>query len=414
MARITDGQRYGPTLRNELHRLADAEILDADRQAIRRCVEHADAVDDLADATLKQLALYCRLAAERSTTDAPLTEWALADVDALCFTLKHEHDLSAGSISNYRKVLKRFFRFHGRSDLADSFVVGAQGSNTVDTDDILTQAEIDALFDAASNTRAQAILALLLDMGLRVGALTSLRIGDVTLTDTAGTIEVNTEGNVKGAGGTLPITWSRGYLVRWLNVHPRADNDDAALICALSSARHQSGTDDGAGALTTSHVRQRLYGIAERAGLDRKRAKPHRFRKTAVSQWVRDGLPEQDIKHRACWTPDSQQLDTYSHVTDDEFNERVLDHYGLAPDDEASASPTLSKCPQCESSLRANVNFCPNCACPLDTDAAAVAREQDAALRRDLVSETGQEATALAELGALLDEYPELRGMVDE
>jgi integrase len=386
MGRIDDSQRYSQRLTTELDRLDDAPIADIDRKAIRRCVEHADAVDDLADASLKQLVLYLRMASVRSETDTPLTEWELDDVNALCFTLKHDHDLVPGSVANYRKVLKRFFRFHDRDELADSFKVGAQSarSRSVDTDDILTQSEIDAMFDAASTAREQAIIALLLDMGLRLGALASLRVGDITLTDDAGFLTLNDEGNIKGAEGTLPLTWSRGYVVRWLNVHPHAADDEAALICALPSARHQGTTADGTGALTTAHIRRRLYDLAEAAGLDRKRGKPHRFRKTAVSQWVRDGLPEQDIKHRAGWTPDSQQLDTYSHVTDEEFNARVLDHCGLGSDDETSSSPTLEKCPQCESALRDGAKYCDTCRCPLVAGATEQRNEAISAIADEL------------------------------
>jgi len=370
MGQLDDGQRYSAKLQGELDRLADAPISDDDRRTIRETVQHADAVDNLADATLRQIALYLRMAAQRAPTDAPLLEWEVADIDALCFALKHDHGLSAGTVRNHRKVLKRHFRYHGRAELADSFTLGTQTSTAVDTDDILTQGEIDALFDAAPTTREQAIIALLLDMGLRLGALVSLRIGDLTLTDDAGFVDLNTDGNVKDADGTLPLTWSRGYLIRWLHVHPHPEDDDAALICALPSARHQGNSADGTGALTTAHVRRRLYDVAEAAGIGRKRAKPHRFRKTAVSQWVRDGLPEQDIKHRAGWTPDSQQLDTYSHVTDEEFNDRVLDHYGLGSEDGTSASPTLDQCPQCSTSLREGVRFCPTCGLALSPDAA--------------------------------------------
>lgn len=226
----------------------------------------------------------------------PLTGMDNGDANDLLFELKREHGLSEGTLRNYRKALRYPFRHLGH-DWADNGHVGASPSDTreVDPSEILTDGEVDAMFGAARNSRDRALIALLLDTGLRIGAVASLRVRDVELTEKAGTITLNQDGPTKDSRGTVPITWSRSHVVNWLSNHPRRDEPDAALIHELSPLDEHVGD----GALRTSVIRRRLKRLADDADIDRDRINPHTWRKTAIANWTLEGLSDQQIKHRA-------------------------------------------------------------------------------------------------------------------
>lgn len=397
MADITDPQRYGDGLTNEIERLDEAPVSEGDRRAIQQMITYADSVEDLATSTIEIHASSARKTAERA--DKPLVEMDADDLEGLWFALRHDHDLSKGTVRNVKKALTKLYRVLDEDDLADSFDVGSSKAHEVEVDetDLLTDDEVDAFLDAAPTARDKAQIAVLLDVGLRIGALASLRVGDLSFTEDAALITINSEAHTKGARGTVPVTWSRGHLANWLEVHPAGDDPSAALFCPLPTATNVDPSDD---ALTTDTLRRRLKRVARLADIDPERANPHRFRKTAISQWVRDRLSEQEIKHRAGWTKDSQQMRVYAPITDEEFNDQILSHYDLAETD--ASGPSLSTCPMCGTSLRERTRFCPSCGSALDPVAAEVADDATDALLDDLTdADLDDDAQAVAR--AVLD-----------
>lgn len=374
---IDDVHNFEAKFDGQLDLLNDAPIEPDDKRAIKRFLRHLDASGDIQLSTMTNHVNKLRLSAERAGT--ALTEMDRDAVNDLLFSLNHDHGLSEGTLRNYRKSLRKFFEYRGE-EWADDIKIGASPDRTVEPDDLLAQDDIDALFDAAKSARDKALLAVMLDTGLRIGALASLRVGDVTLTERAGLITINDEADsTKDAQGTVPLTWSRSYVANWLDVHPDR-RDDAAFIHSLKDDRVDADDD---GALTYQHLQRHLKRLADRAGVERDRVSPHTFRKTAISQWIRDGLDEQKIKHRAFWAKDSTQFEVYSGVTDEELNDDILEHYDLAEPD--AGGPTLEHCPQCGVGVRDDARFCAGCGAALTRSAAEASDDVTDAVTDDLV-----------------------------
>jgi len=385
---IDDVHSFEAKFEGQLDLLAEADIADPDRKAIQRFLRRLDASGDLELSTITNHVNHLRLAAERAET--PLTEMDRDAVDDFLFALNHEHGLSEGTRRNYRKSLRKFFGFR-ETDWAEDIKIGAAPDRSVNPEDLLSQDEIDALFDAAKSARDRALLAVLLDTGLRIGAAASLTVGDVTLTDRAGFITIDADADAtKGAEGTVPITWSRSYVANWLDVHPDR-RDGAAFIHSLKDGR---ATTDDDGGLTYQHLQRHLKRLADRADVDRGKVNPHTFRKTAISQWIRDGLPEQEIKHRAFWDEDSSQFGAYSGIADEELNQEILERYGLADPD--SGGPTLEHCPQCGVALREGARFCSGCGAALTRSAAEEHDDASADATDDIAAADSPVDTALA------------------
>ncbi|WP_049970542.1 tyrosine-type recombinase/integrase [Haladaptatus cibarius] len=406
MVDFDEVQGYGRKFENQLAKLKEAPIPDADRTAILAFIQHEDAQGKVNTGTMVNHINRLRLAAERS--DTPLTAMdEKSAVDALLFSLKHDHDLSEGTLRNYRKALRKFFR-HRDEDWAEDITIGVSPERNVDPNELLTDEEIEALLDAASHPRDKALVSLIADTGLRIGAIASLRLRDIDLTERAGTVSINEEANVKGASGTVPLTWSRGYIANWLDVHPRSNEDEAALFHKVRFV--EDGED---GAMSYQYLGRRIKWIGDEAGIDRERLNTHNFRKTAISRWIREGLNEQAIKHRATWVKDSSQFEVYSGVRDEELNESILAHYDLVDEEGEASRPDIDACPQCRTPLRRGSRFCPGCGAPLTQGAAETVTDAEDDLFADGSSDLnpGSRAT-IRELHAALQDDPGLRDLL--
>lgn len=414
MVDVTDVQGYQTKLENQLDLLDFADIDERDRDAIDSWIVHLRANDPDVESlgTVVGHLNRIRLAAERG--HMPLVEMAgVEDTNALKLHLQDRHGLSEGTIRNYMKAIRKFFHwFVDDDDWPDDITIGAPPERKHDPEAEISSDELDAMLDAAaefdSAAREKALIALLRDTGLRIGAILSIQIKHVDFEGERGTITINEEANVKDASGPKPVTWSRGYVANWLDVHPRPDDPDAALI---HKTRQWEADEDGA--LRQQYAGRRIQEIAEAAGLDSDRVHAHLFRGTAISQWMRDdGLNEQKIKHRVDWVEDSGQFKTYSMVSDEEMNDAIFDEYGIGSSDEDETGPDLDNCPQCRTPLRGGERFCPGCAAPLTQAAVESSDEIDDRTFESAAGANEPEVDYFAEFRHRFNTDPDFRSRV--
>ena len=368
MAEIGNVQGFEQAYAKQLEKLRNADIDERDRKNIRSLVQQRN-VNGIQKSTNIGTLNRCRLAAERA--HKPLIEFDADDYFAFHDNLEIDHDLADGTLRNYRKALKRYAE-HTELGWDEEVVIGkiATADETIDPSKLLTDEEIDAMLKAASEgrnaARDKAIMAMLRDSGMRVGALCNLRVGDIEFTESAGEYTVqNLTGN-KEAQGTRPFTWSRAMLINWLDVHPMADDDTAPLFLKSRDDNIVLGKGD---ALSTAAVRKMLYASADRAAIDidHERVKPHNWRDTTIAEWKLDGLSDQQIKHRSHHVENSDMLSRYGPLEDQEMNESILEHYGI--EEGTARTPDLDQCPQCATSIRDTARFCPQCGLAFDDGA---------------------------------------------
>ncbi len=287
-----------------------------------------------------------------------LGELDQSDFDKLLLHLE-VRGISTGEIRNYKKVLKKFFRWKTGDDLpkwVDRLKLKSVDS-TVQPSDLLTQSDIDKMLAACRHPRNKAFIAVLLDSGMRVGALASTRIKNVEFNQTGAIIYISktSKSNKSTAPKGIPLIWSAGFLNQWLAIHPLKDNREAPLWTTLTEPHE---------ALSYNAIRVTLQEIAETAGVT-KRVNPHSFRHKAITSWVLDRLSEQEIKHRAGWSKGSNQmLKIYANFTDNEINDQIYERYGLKKDEKRQV--TLEKCPRCFNVLRPSDRVCSQCSLVLD------------------------------------------------
>lgn len=280
----------------------------------------------------------------------------------LLMHLEDELNLSPAELRNYKKVLKKLYGFLYGDDVPPwvrKLKLGSIGT-PIQPQDLPTKEEIDKMLAACLHPRDRALLAVLCDSGMRVGAVTSCRIKSVESTQYGSILYISptSKSNKTTPAKGVPLTWSSGYLQQWVGVHPLREDPEAPLWVTL---------DKNTEALGYKTVRVIIRNIAKRAGIKR-RIHPHLFRHKAITEWILEGQNEQIINHRAGWTKSSSQMyRVYGNFTDKEINDKVYDFYGLKTEDKKQV--TLKKCPRCSNVLRPSDKFCSQCSLVLDRQA---------------------------------------------
>lgn len=141
---------------------------------------------------------------------------------------------------DYCMSIRNHLLAHDRKDTAKAirYPQTDHDSAAVSVDTVLTREDLMALIDEES-VRDQALLTVLWESGNRVTALCALKIKHwMPRGDSYGLLRIPGEHvtGLKGADHSVkPISFSRGYLDKWLAEHPLADDDDAPLFCSTRS-----------------------------------------------------------------------------------------------------------------------------------------------------------------------------------
>ena len=292
-----------------------------------------------------------------------LDEMTQGDFDNLLMYLEDVRGISMGEIRNYKKVVKKFYRWRYDDDIPKWVTTLKLETieSTVQPSDLLSQDELDRILANCRHPRNKALIAVMLDSGMRVGALGSTRVKNVEFNQYGAIIYISKTSRSKKTTPPkgIPITWSTGYLNQWLSVHPLQGDPEAPLWTTINEPYQ---------ALSYKTIRVTIQNIARDAGV-KKRVNPHSFRHKAITTWILDGLNEQEVKHRAGWSKGSMQmLKIYANFTDDEINNKIFERYGLKTEDKRQV--TLEKCPRCNNILKPSDRFCSQCSLVLDQDMA--------------------------------------------
>lgn len=162
----------------------------------------------------------------------------------------------------------------------------------------------DSFDDLASKTAIN----LLLDTGIRVGELASIRLEDVSLSDRC--LKINGKGNRQ----RMVYLFSKPlYRILSDYLAKRRKFDMTCGRFLITSAGL---------ALTPPRIRVSLHELAAQAGIDR-RVTPHMLRHTCATQWLEAGL---DIRYvqKLLGHQSISTTEIYTHVSDQGLREALL------------------------------------------------------------------------------------------
>jgi integrase/recombinase XerD len=195
--------------------------------------------------------------------------WTVIDIRAYIATLQADKRLSATSVATYVRSLRAFLKWlHDEELLPTNLVAKVKAPKSpILQKQPFTDSELRKLLSAAESSRDKAIIAVLLDCGLRADELCQLKVSDIVFENRTLT--------VMGKGRkvrTVPFSSRTATILR------------KALIKNDSEYALPSRTNQ---ALTTNGLLYALVRIGKKAGVEH--VHPHKFRHTMSVSYLRNG-----------------------------------------------------------------------------------------------------------------------------
>jgi integrase len=305
---------------------------------------------------------------------------------------------SQNTILALKVVLKGFFRWlHGNNgypECVKSVKCKAARGVKVTERDVLTLAEVKAMADACTTPRDKAFIWCLYESGARRGELHKLTRRDVEFDDNGAVLTLHTEKTENRQGAYVPVRKVRvnygAYdLSMWLN--SILDKSPDAFLW-VGQGKKNTGKHLLIGSLANI-----VKKAATLSGL-KKKTWLHLFRHSRATE-LAPKLSDQAMRMYFGWSPTSDMPSHYSHITDTQVDEILLESvYGLTK--ARKSGPGVVTCPRCKfrNVNSENGEFCHGCGFPLRSDLAKEALE-----KRKKADEIMDVATEYPELMAVLE-----------
>lgn len=358
-------------------RLLGSKYSDQRREKLlMRLVKMAEEVGGLADALEDKLAAEEIVAWIHDTYDNPETN------------------------RDYRIVLRMFGEHATEGDEKPDSIswVPSTYPNTYDpapnpSDMLRWEEDVLPMIDACHNHRDKALIAIAWDLGPRSGELYDLEIRDIV--DHKYGMQVTVQGK---QGQRSPILVPAvPYVRKWLDVHP-GDGRDEPMWTRLNSAEK----------ISRKMLQKALRTAADRAGVDRP-VTPTNFRKSSASHLASEGVSQAHLEEHHGWKRGSEIASRYISVFGDAAEREIARVHGVDVEEDETDPVGPLECPRCNRETPRHEQQCVWCGQAMSPQAAEAVSQQDSEVRQGTAAAEGEVAAAAAELGDLLDEYPQLR-----
>jgi len=205
----------------------------------------------------------------------------------------HEnHNTRAVMLSKLRLLL----RYLDRLELIKGIRIPLRPT-AIQRSDLLTSSDISALLRGCRTLAQRALIELLVESGVRIGEILNLRVQDIEPRDRLLLVTLN------GKTGPRQVPLLRANLTNFLEY----------LSCC----------DEKVFKTEYSALRKQFMRLYRRAGVDRPKMLFHIFRHTRATHLVELGVPEAIIRRFMGWTPGSNMIQVYVHLS----NRSVMDFF---------------------------------------------------------------------------------------
>ncbi|RQD82027.1 integrase, partial [Methanosalsum natronophilum] len=270
----------------------------------------------------------------------------------------------------------------------------ARQKRKLPTNSPITPKDIRQLLAVCQTQRDRAILALTYDSGARISEVLGLNVGDITF-DQYGAIAT-----VDGKTGMRRIRLidSVPEIQLWLNQHPYNENPKTPLF---TTSRKKEGTFQRINIRTVQNMFKKL---AEDSNLN-KNVHPHALRHGRLTELVKLGMKEMELRIFAGWEPGSDMPATYLHLSGEDVDKRLLSIGGVVEDQEPKKDETLKpqKCPRCQHKNPADAKYCSRCSLVLDVKMAQELSDQSVNAA-DAFTKQLQDPEFIAKVAAMLSQ----------
>lgn len=210
---------------------------------------------------------------------------------------------------------------------------------TLEAKDLLVRDEIAEMIASCKNensARDQAIIASTFESAARIKEIANATWGNLEYTP-EGVIRLSIFDIKTQKMRHPPLLMSVEYLAAWRRVYPGTPDGDAFIfVDSVSGTRMQYRA-----------IAYVITRAAARAGIQKKKVTPHRFRKARISEMARDGYQESVIKEVAWANQNTTMMKIYMKLGSEDVYNEFLEKSGIRKKQEAARQKIPIQCPFC-------------------------------------------------------------------
>lgn len=336
--------------------------------------------------------------------DIPFEEAKREEIEELILWLKRRDDINSTTKNDYKKLLKRFYKWlngGGYPDCVDWLEINYNSSNGKLPEEMLSEDDIEELLKCARNPRDKALISLLWETGARIGELIDLTVGSIE--DHKHGYKVVVDG--KTGSRRLPLIESVPYLKRWLEEHPNREEKTAPLWVNLGKGENSNPGDK----MNYAAIRKMLKDVRGRTDVD-KPVNPHNFRHSRAT-YMASRFTEAQLCEWFGWVQGSDVPARYTHLSGRDIDSDYARLHGIEEEEDHKTSKLMPKdCPRCGEKVPKEDNFCSRCGQALSIEASEQIEESTSQLSSGLM-ELGKESPKVLEV--LEEEIKKVKENVD-
>ena len=229
---------------------------------------------------------------------------------------------------DYKVCIKKFYKWYLKDDNPEltKWIKASIGRKDRKLpEEMLIEEDILMMINCTEKKSDKAIIALLWDIGARVGEIGNLRIKHIKFDEYGATV------NLKGKTGYRRVraVFSVEYLQAWLLEHPDRNNPDAPLWTTFDSK------EDLIKPLHYGSIRMKIKRLAKKAKIN-KRIHPHLFRHSRCT-YIANYLTEAQMNIYFGWIQGSEMSSVYVHLSGRDVDYAILKANGVIEKDVSKA-----------------------------------------------------------------------------